>query len=260
MTMLQALAVTQNRTHANDFWNHVSNQYLPHLPSKQHSKLSSAMLRVCAICGDHEQAHKILLQQMNEKQVIPLRSCKAYIKALVTANELEKAEAFLEYMVSTNNGDGIFPSADCNNLFAEFVVPPPDLYAVKTVLNGCAQNGRFFMAQKLLTKLKNGEYGDNVPIDEDCYNLVLDTCDDPIIAKELIREMRLSRRYRRGVVAPSPHTYTRAIKVCRKARDLPSALFFLNRAKEDGMKPDVFMFTASEWKTKETVETTLLSK
>jgi hypothetical protein len=80
MNMLQTLAVTRNRTHANDFWNHVSNQYLPHLSCKQQLKLSSAMLRVCAICGDHELDHKILLQQMNEKQVIPVCSCKAYIK------------------------------------------------------------------------------------------------------------------------------------------------------------------------------------
>jgi hypothetical protein len=253
LAMLQILTITQNRAHANEFWNHVSNQYLPHLHDREHLKLSNAMLRVCAMSGDHEQARQILRQQQqqqqrtNEKQVIQVRSCMAYIQALSAANQLEQAEAFLEYMVSMNNGDETATSA-YRNLFAELVVAPPDLVTVKALLKGCAKSGNFSMARKILTKLKNGEYGDNVPIDEHCYNMVLATCDDPIIAKELIREMRLSRRYRRGVVAPNHHTYTRAITVCRKARDLQSALFFLNRAKEDGLKPDVFMFTAGKWK------------
>lgn len=61
--------------------------------------------------------------------------------------------------------------------------------------------------------------------------------------------MRLSRRNRYGAVPPSNITYTYAIASCRKAPvpDLDTARFFLRNALDDGVIPDVFMYSAAIW-------------
>lgn len=52
-----------------------------------------------------------------------------------------------------------------------------------------------------------------------------------------------------GVVRPSNITYARAIAVCRKADipDVETARFFLSSARNDGVEPTVFMYTAAIW-------------
>jgi pentatricopeptide repeat protein len=61
--------------------------------------------------------------------------------------------------------------------------------------------------------------------------------------------MRLSRRNRYGAVPPSNVTYTHAIASCRKApqADLDTARFFLRSALDDGVEPNVFMYSATIW-------------
>ena len=52
-----------------------------------------------------------------------------------------------------------------------------------------------------------------------------------------------------GVVRPSNITYARAIACCRKADvpDVDTARFFLSSARNDGVEPTVFMYTAAIW-------------
>ena len=61
--------------------------------------------------------------------------------------------------------------------------------------------------------------------------------------------MRLSRRYRIGVVLPTNITYARAIAVCRKAStpDVETARHFLETARDDGIEPTLFMYSAAIW-------------
>jgi pentatricopeptide repeat protein len=61
--------------------------------------------------------------------------------------------------------------------------------------------------------------------------------------------MKLSRRYRVGVVRPSSITYARAIAVCGKAEnpDIETARFFLASARDDDIEPTVFMYSAAIW-------------
>ena len=120
------------------------------------------------------------------------------------------------------------------------------MVAVKTVLEGCASVGNFPLARSVLARVKEGSYGEELQdqLDEQCYNIVLTSCDDPESAKALVREMRLSRRNRYGVVPPSHVTFTKAITVCRKACDVDNARFFLSSARNDGIEPDVYMYSA----------------
>eukprot|EP00977_Amphora_coffeiformis_P023497 scaffold13479_cov166-Amphora_coffeaeformis.AAC.9 len=95
--------------------------------------------------------------------------------------------------------------------------------------------------------MKSREYGENVKPNEQAYNLVLSTCRSPQRALEIVREMRLTRRHRTGVIAPSLRTYSRAIAVCRRAGDLKIALTLLERVKDDGLVPDVYVYSAVIW-------------
>ena len=61
--------------------------------------------------------------------------------------------------------------------------------------------------------------------------------------------MRHSRRHRHGAIPPTKITYTHAITACRKAErpNLDMALSFLEMAKDDGIEPNVFMYSAAIW-------------
>jgi hypothetical protein len=104
----------------------------------------------------------------------------------------------------------------------------------------------YTLAYQILTKIKSGAFGEEVRqnLDAQCYHMVLASCNEPARAKEIVREMRLSRRYRVGVIPPSKVTFTRAITVCRKARDVASARFFLTSARNDGIEVDAIMYSA----------------
>lgn len=57
--------------------------------------------------------------------------------------------------------------------------------------------------------------------------------------------MRLSRRYRYGAVPPNSITYTHAISACRS--DVESVRFLLDLARNDGLEPNVYMYSAAIW-------------
>ncbi len=59
--------------------------------------------------------------------------------------------------------------------------------------------------------------------------------------------MRMSRRHRYGAVPPTSITYTHAISACRRNSDIESALFFLELARNDGIAPNVYMYSAAIW-------------
>lgn len=61
--------------------------------------------------------------------------------------------------------------------------------------------------------------------------------------------MRLSRRNRYGVIPPTNATYAHAISACQKARypDLKGVELLLRWAEDDGIKPNVFMYSGAIW-------------
>lgn len=213
-------------------------------PFRMTPRLWAAVLKVCALAGDHEQARTILERMSTEGLCPNVRHCTAYLKAMVVDKKAQVAASFLEHMAEV--GFGTRTNSDDTLLFPRIQVPSPDMIAVKTCLVGCASIGNFTLARRILTQVKNGFYGEKVQheLDEQCYNIALSACNDPESAKELVREMRLTRRYRVGVIPPSKATFTRAITVCRKARNVESARFFLSGARNDGVDPDAFMYSA----------------
>jgi hypothetical protein len=79
------------------------------------------------------------------------------------------------------------------------------------------------------------------------YNILLTTCTDPAVAKEIIQEMCFSRRHRQGVIPPSLISYTKALAPGRMAKDLTKARSLLTTARNDGMLPEVLMYTTAVW-------------
>lgn len=61
--------------------------------------------------------------------------------------------------------------------------------------------------------------------------------------------MRISRRHRYGATPPTSITYVHAITACRKSQvpDLDSALFLLDSARNDGINPNIYMYSAAIW-------------
>ena len=209
-------------------------------------RIWGALLRVCAEAGDSKQAREFLNQMMvtNDSVVANVRHCTAYLKALMMDKQARRAAEFLEHMVDV----AVDNSAATHIAFSNLRVAAPDMIAVKTVLSGCASLGEFKVARDILEQIKAGFFGQAVSneLDEWCYNTVLSACDDPVEAKALVREMRLTRRYRVGVIPPTARTYTKAIHVCRTARDVECARFFLDSARNDGFEPDMYMYSAGK--------------
>jgi pentatricopeptide repeat domain-containing protein 1 len=209
-------------------------------------RIWGAALQVCAIAGDHVSARTILswMQELGHRANV--RHCTAYLKALAVSRQDRVALAFLEYMVhgqDIDTGQTTISTSPWDGLLVDL----PDAIVLQAVLTALSTTENYTQSRRLLDKIKNGDFGDNVKVDENHYNLVLASCREPQEAKVLIREMRLSRRHRVGVVAPSQITYTRAITVCRKAADMKSALFFLNQSRDDAILPDVYMYSAVIW-------------
>lgn len=209
-------------------------------------RIWGAALQVCAIAGDHVSAGTMLSWMQGKGHRANVRHCTAYLKALAASRQDRVALDFLEYMVhgqSIDRGQTTILASPWQGL----LVDPPDVIAIQAVLTALSTTENYTQSRRLLDRIKNGDFGDNVKLDEKCYNLVLASCREPQEAKALIREMRLSRRHRVGVVAPSQITYTRAITVCRKAAEMESALFFLKQSRDDAILPDVFMYSAVIW-------------
>jgi hypothetical protein len=120
----------------------------------------------------------------------------------------------------------------------------PDIIAIKTVLKGCTLVGNYTLARHVCDNVKSGFYGNGLLLDEQCYNMLLSTCTNSTTAKDILREIRLTRRNRWGVVRASAITYTKAIAVCRKSLDVVSARSFLSMARNDGIQPDSFMYSS----------------
>jgi len=216
---------------------------LPGSPVTVTPRIWGAALQVCAVIGDHASARTILSLMQENSHPANVRHCTAYLKALAASRQDRAALDFLDFMVASQHGDN---ANSTPSPWHGLSVEPPDRIALQAVLTACAATENYIKSRWLLERIKNGDYGD-VQVDEKCYNLVLASCRDPADAKVLVREMRLTRRHREGVVPPSQITYTRAITVCRKAADMPSALSFLNRSRDDAIVPDVYMYSAAIW-------------
>jgi pentatricopeptide repeat domain-containing protein 1 len=200
--------------------------------------LWGAVLQTCAVAGDHQTALDLLRALQRSPCNTNVFHCTAYLKALSVARCDRQAIEFLHHMAG---------NASAHYKLVDLCVPKPDKIAIQTVLNACVATGNYAGARAVLSELRQGRLGEHVQVSTQDYNLVLATCQDPNEAKELLREMRLSRRHRVGATPPDKISYTRAIAVCRKAADTNAARSLLGRSVHDGITPDVYMYSAAIW-------------
>ena len=199
-------------------------------------RLWGTILQAFAASRD-DSASLEVLRVMNSKGFIPNgRHCTTFIKTLSLCRKDKLARKFLNKML----GEAV-------EEFEGLKTVPPDQICVLAVLSALAVNDNYKLANDLLQQMKARKYGENVPPNEQAYNLVLSTCRSPKRALEIVREMRLTRRHRIGVITPSLRTYSKAIAVCRKAGDLRIALTLLEKVKDDGLVPDVYVYSAVIW-------------
>jgi pentatricopeptide repeat domain-containing protein 1 len=200
-------------------------------------RLWGIILKSFAVEGGDSTALEIL-RLMNNRGAVPnARHCTTFIKSLSRSKKYDFAVQFLNSMAN-------LPDSGC---YEDLRTSPPDQIAVLAVLSTLAASKNYEAAYAVLQNMKNKKYGEVVTPNEQAYNLVLSACNSPIGARELVREMRLTRRHRTGVIPPSLRTYSSAIAVCRRSGDLAMALRLFDLVKDDGLDPDVYIYTAVMW-------------
>jgi pentatricopeptide repeat protein len=178
--------------------------------------------------------------------------CSVLLKAFALGAQDELALQALDMMVGREtNGH---PQKD--KIPRTFHLPPvpPDRIALNTVISACAKAKNLAGALEVLERMKRGEFldpenGQEVTPDLISYHSVLKFCTDPEFAMSLVKEIRLSRRNRIGVVTPTSVTFAHAINACQQAESPSSecAATLLKWALDDGVKPTVFMFAPAIW-------------
>ena len=210
----------------------------------------AAAINVCADIGDYDGALHFV-REMNTLGHRPnLLICSVVLKAFALGGQDKLALQALDMMMGRK--------AQCtpDDIPRTFHLPPvsPDRIALNTVISACAKATNLAGAIEVLERMKRGEFldpenGQEVTPDLISYHSVLKYCADPGIAVSLVKEMRLSRRNRHGVIIPSSITYAHAINACQQAESPSSecAATLLKWALDDGVKPTVYMFAPAIW-------------
>jgi pentatricopeptide repeat domain-containing protein 1 len=202
-------------------------------------RLWGAALSICVTTGDHEIAEKMLRRISSPNA----RHYAAYIMALlVDPSKTSTAIEFLECATGRNEEKD---KEYTTKKSWDYVEPVPfELTTMRGVIGAFQHNHSAVM--HLLYKMKQGDFGRAARYpDEACYNLVINSCTTAEEAKDIFQEMRLTRRHRVGVAAPTAQTITRALVVCRRVRNIDVAKYFIKQASMDGIRPDVYMYSAA---------------
>lgn len=207
----------------------------------------ASAINVCAQAADHHGAIK-LVKDMQEMGCVPkLRHCSALLKAFSRAGEDKLALVSLQMMLGEK-------TEDKNGAIFSLPKVEPDLIALNTVIKACSKANNIDGVTSIFDRIKAGEFVDPksnkiICPDHITYHCVLGVCSSPKVAKNIVKEMRFSRRYRYGVVPPTSVTYAYAINICQRADDLDlqDVECFLGWAEDDGIKPTVFMYASAIW-------------
>ncbi|KAL3789598.1 hypothetical protein ACHAW5_006528 [Stephanodiscus triporus] len=212
------------------------------------------LLRACADSGDHARVGSIVDMMREDSLAVSTEIINSYLLSLARGGLHARASSVLDGMIA----DG--PSSSSSSSTTALPRCRPDVVSYNTVLLAHANAGDYDGARDLLDRMASGDRGDVRP-DVASYNTVI-SCACPLDALSLIREMRLTRRNRDGVVMPNSVTYVNAIVRCRKATidgDDPDsafeiALHLLDMAREEddggGIDINVFVYSASIWMDK----------
>jgi pentatricopeptide repeat protein len=206
-----------------------------------------AALQACSRSSNVTSAETLLGWMRDRGVCANTRHCVSYLQALSWAGRDQQALDFIDFMTQHVTSAYDLTLQPGSSPWDGLVTEPPDILCLNAALQACAGKGNYPEARSLLERIKSGHYGASVNLNHQSYHQVLAACSDPAEAKEIVREMRLTRRHRQGVVPPNVFTLTKAITVCQKAMDVDSALHFLRLAKSDGTVADLYMYSAIIW-------------
>ena len=196
------------------------------------------------------------ITQMNKNTTIHVRHCT------IAMRRFHNAQASKDLLLHMAH------NIDTTGRFRGLRFQHPDRLAVSAALTACSDEANFDVAMQILNAIKSEPLTidhhrpsrTNLLLDSSVYDEVLASCSDPEKAEELLREMRLSRRNRYNVVRPTAKTYARAIAVCRRAKNVQKAMEFLERAVDDGITLDSYLYTAAMWSAAESKEPKVAEK
>lgn len=239
------------------------------LDKEYEDRIWAVAINACAEVGDYRQSVIFVQEMMAVRQGTSsshsspnLRHCTALLKAFAKAGEDQLAWTALSAMLGDETAFLRIPG-----IRQPLLLPrtDPDLVALNTIIAATTKAGNFDLAQQLFDRLKKGDFLDPTSTsmepdsrgstrkvltpDRISYHSLLTGCTDPVIAKRIVKEMRLSRRNRYGAIPPSNVTYAHAIHVCQQADnpDLDSATELLAWAKDDRVTPTVYMYASAIW-------------
>jgi pentatricopeptide repeat domain-containing protein 1 len=243
---------------------------------QRHPLLWDAILNVCVSSYDDATCLHLLHRMYHELEMRPnVHHCTAYLKCL---SSVKKDVQAVDFVMNTmmfsppSSSSAVSNGGHGSDEAARLQTDPPDLVAIHMALAACASTRNYKMAKQLLDNVvQHYRYGGGdtnshannmmiVPIQQ-TYHWVLAACQNGQQARDIIQEMRLSRRHRSGararigttttrhvVVPPTIISYTKAIVACRQVGDLETAFWLLRTAiLDDGLEPDVYIYSAVIW-------------
>jgi pentatricopeptide repeat domain-containing protein 1 len=225
---------------------------------KYQERIWATAINTCARVGDFRQATEFI----QEIKAPNLRHCTSLLKAFANADQGHLAAEALQLMArGEEERSSAMAVPGCPKpLFLPAI--HPDLVAINTVISAATRVGNYEAAQALFDRLRNGEFldpeADNtndqfsekvLSPDRITYHSLLAGCNDPERAKQIIKEMRLSRRYRYHATPPTSVSYARAIQACQRSPspDLETVNILLEWAKDDKVVPSEFMYGPAIW-------------
>ena len=222
--------------------------------STQEDRIWAKALNACAVVGDVCQALQFV-EDMSKTSKPNLRHCTALLKSFARSKGRGRdCLAMTAVNAMMGNETAVLEAQDGNKQYR--VLLPRidlDLIALNTAISIVVKAGSFDDAQQLFNRIEEGDFidsnGNVLSPDRITYHTLLTGCKDPEIAKRIIKKMRLSRRNRHGAIPPNSISYAHAISVCQRAAtpDLTTVNQLMNWAKDDQVKPTVFMYASAIW-------------
>jgi len=220
----------------------------------QEDRIWAKALNACAVVGDVCQALQFVTE-MSKLSKPNLRHCTALLKSFARADGVGRDQLAITALNAMMGNTTAFLEIQDGNKDFQVLLPRTDLdlVALNTAISIVVKNGSYNDAQKLFDRIMGGDFIDSNGLvlspDRITYHTLLSGCRDPTIAKQIIKEMRFSRRNRRGAIPPNSVTYAHAISVCQRAAmpDITTVNQLMNWANDDQVKPTVFMYASAIW-------------
>lgn len=219
---------------------------------KPDDRVWASAMNVCAEALDYHGTIDLINQMQASGHRPNLLHASILLKALALNGQVEMSMLVLEMMTRAEEGG----NTDHQDSALPFRLPriSPDRVALNTIIAACAKAENATAALSIVQRMKDGEFqdpvnGKTIYPDLISYHNILKSCRSPEMAIQIVKEMRLSRRKRYGVVTPSSVTYAHAINACQQA-ETPSislATTLISWALDDGVQPTVYMFSPAIW-------------